>query len=109
MTYSSILNRLRSQSACRRWSVASRTLAAVVGGYAVTTLLNLAVPLLFSALGAGLPQALASALMASFLIWAVIVMAAFHARSAARAWAWLIGAAIPLGLVVWFLLPGVKP
>lgn len=109
MSAASILACLRSPSARYRWSVTSRAVAAVIGGYAVTSLFNLAVPLLFGAAGSSMPEALVSALMGSFVLWAVIVMAVFHARSAARGWAWLIGAAVPLGLIVWLLLPGAKP
>ncbi|RYG26616.1 MAG: hypothetical protein EON93_21320 [Burkholderiales bacterium] len=72
----------------------------------MTSLFNLAVPLLCRAAGIGVPEGLVSALMASFLLWAAIIMAVFHARTAARAWLWLTGATVPLGLVVWLLLHG---
>jgi hypothetical protein len=39
-------------------------------------------------------QALLATTMASFLVYAAIVMAVFHARSAVRAWMWLAVAAV---------------
>jgi len=83
-----------------RLAVASRILAATVGGYGLASLANIVAALLLGALGVNLPQALLATTMASFLLYAAIVMAVFHARSAGRAWAWLVGAALPLGLLV---------
>lgn len=97
-----------SEAARRRWSTASRVLAAALGGYAVTSLLTLAVPLMLTMLGVGQAQALLAVTMASFLVHAAIVMAVFHARSATRAWIGLAGAAVPLIIVVMLLLPGAR-
>ena len=87
-----------------RWSLTSRVLAATVGGYAFTSLLTLAVPLTLGVLGMNRAQALLAATTASFLVYAVIVMAVFHARSAARAWAGLVLASLPSGIVLLLLL-----
>ncbi len=95
-----------TKSARRRWSIASRVVAASLGGYALTSLLTLALPLALASLGIDRAQALLAVTTASFLLYAAIVMAVFHARSAARAWAWLTAVALPFGLVVWLLLPG---
>lgn len=92
-----------------RLSIASRALAAIAGGYAFTSLLAIAVSLLLPLVGVPPASALLGATMASFLVWTAVVMAVFHARSATRAWAWLLGAAAPMGLVVWRLLPGSTP
>ena len=86
----------------RRVSIVSRIVAAVGGSYTVVWLMTAAAAL---ALPGSRRDAVLAATMASFLAWAIIVMAVFHARSATRAWAWLIGAAVPLGLIVWLLLP----
>ena len=93
----------------RRWSITSRTLAAVVGGYTLTSLLTLAVPLLFSAAGLSLAQTLHATTMAGFLVYAGIVIAVFHARSASRAWAWLAVASVPPSIVTILLLPTIIP
>jgi hypothetical protein len=97
------------QVGARRRSVASRVLAAAGGGYALTSLLTLAVPLLLAAAGIDRAQALLATTMGSFVAYAVIVMAVFHARSATRAWIWLAGAAVPPAIVTAILLPGPVP
>ncbi|MCG8559814.1 MAG: DUF3649 domain-containing protein [Hyphomicrobiales bacterium] len=94
-----------ASNARHRWSIASRVLAAVVGGYALTSLLTLAVPLLFSAAGLSQAQALLATTMMSFLVYAGVVMAVLHAPSATWAWTWLAAAAVPPGIVTALLLP----
>lgn len=96
-------------NARHRWSIISRTLAAVGGGYALTSLLALAVPLLLSAAGLNRAQTLHTATMAGFLVYAGIVIAVFHARSASRAWAWLAVASVPPSIVTILLLPTIIP
>jgi hypothetical protein len=103
--FTSLRGRMLSQNARHRWSVASRALAAIVGGYALTSLANISVPLLLGAMDVNVPQALYAISMGSFLLYAAIVMAVFHARSAARAWLWLIGASLPLAVVACVLFP----
>ncbi|MCP1469593.1 hypothetical protein J3E64_001275 [Sphingobium sp. OAS761] len=88
-----------------RWSIASRTLAAALGGYALTSLATITLPLLLETIGVDRSQALITTMMAGFLMYAAIIMAVFHARSAMSAWAWLVGASLALGIVV-LLLPG---
>jgi hypothetical protein len=92
-------------TARRRWSIASRVLAAVVGGYALTSLLTLALPLGLAPLGVNQAQALLAATTASFVAYAAIVMTVFHARSAARAWIGMTIAALPLAAIVLLLFP----
>lgn len=89
-----------------RWSVASRALAAIAGGYALTSLIVLLLSLALPWVGVSQAEAVLASTILSFLIYTAIIMAVFHARSAGRAWALLIGAGVPLGLVVWLLLPG---
>ena len=96
-------------NARHRWSAISRVLAAVVGGYALTSLSTLSVPLLLSAAGLGQAQALHATTMAGFLVYAGIVLAVFHARSATRAWTWLAATAVPPGIVIALLLPEAVP
>lgn len=82
-----------------RWSVASRTLAATIGGYTFISLMTIAVPLLLGAAGVSQPQALLATTMSSFLVYVAIIMAVFHARSATRAWLGLFVAAAPLAFI----------
>ena len=90
--------------AARRLSLAVRILAAVVGGYAYATLLVLAAAALLPLAGVGRPEALLAATIAAFPIFAGIVMAVFHARSARHAWKWLTLAAIPPAAAALLLL-----
>lgn len=94
-----------TDAARRRWSIAARVLAATLGGYAVTSLLTLTVPLVLGIFGVNQAQALLAVTTASFPVYAAVVMAVFHARSAMHAWALLAITASLLGVVVWLLLP----
>lgn len=78
-----------------RWSLASRVLAAAGGGYALTALTTLAASLALTWIGVGKAEAVLTSTMISFLLYAAIVMAVFHARTASRAWIGLILAAVP--------------
>ena len=95
--------------AAYRWSIASRALAAIVGGYALTSLAILALSLTLPWFGMSRAEAVLASTLASFLIYTAIIMAVFHAQSVARAWAWQFGAAVPLGLIVLLSLPGAIP
>jgi len=53
-----------------------------------------------------LARTLLGTMLASFLVWAAIIMAVFYAHSATRAWLWVIGSAVPLGIISWLLMPG---
>ena len=87
-----------------RLSVASRALAAIVGGYGFILLLTAAGSLLLPvAFGVSSLDSVLAVTMSSFLIWAVIAMAVFHARSAFHAWAGLLFASLPLMLILLLL------
>lgn len=72
-----------------RLAVASRTLAAVAGGYALSAAASAAASV---ALPMERAQAVITALLLSFVIYTVAVMWAFSTRSATRAW---LGIAVP--------------
>lgn len=76
-----------------RWSVASRVLAAALGGYALTSSLTVLLSLVWP-----LPkgQAVLAASMLSFTLYAVAVIWVFSVRSATRAW---LGMLIPTALI----------
>jgi hypothetical protein len=72
-------------------SVASRALAAIAGGYGLIWVATPALTLLLPRImDITLFDSVLAVTMSSFLVWAVIAMAVFHARSARRAWAWLL-------------------
>lgn len=89
------------------WPLMARILAAVVGGYALTSLMTLLATLVLPLLGVSRAEALHAATMAAFLLYAAIILAVFHASSARRAWACLTGAAASAALMLWALWPGV--
>jgi hypothetical protein len=88
-------------NAADRWSVLSRCVAAAVGGYALVTLLHLALPAL-------LPwdsyKALLFSSQTGYLYYTGIIIWCFAARTARRAWLGLALVALPLVLIdAWYL------
>lgn len=81
-----------------RLSVASRALAAIVGGYALTAL---AIAALAIFLPLSRADASLTATMSSFLIYACVVIWVFATRTAWRAWAGIIALMAVLGALVW--------
>lgn len=97
-----------SKQARDRWSMVARSLAGTLGAYGVTSLITAALALLLARIGMDRVEAVTTATLLSFAGFALIAMAVFHARSASRAWMWLIVASVPTGLAVLALLPGAK-
>lgn len=75
----------------------SRIVAALFGGYALAALGSMAA----LALPMDKPQAVLTGMLASFAIYAGAVVWVFAARSALRAWAGLLAAAVPLLTAAW--------
>ena len=75
----------------------SRIVAALFGGYALAALGSVAA----LALPMDKPQAVLTGMLASFAIYAGAVVWVFAARSALRAWAGLLAAAVPLLTAAW--------
>ncbi|WP_434405229.1 DUF3649 domain-containing protein [Sphingobium sp. DN12] len=91
-----------------RIAIASRILAASLGGYAVTSLVIVALGALLPIFGVARSSVILGATIASFPIWAGIVMAVFHARTARRAWTGLAIVAATLGILIWLSVGGVS-
>lgn len=92
-----------SKAMLARLSVPSRILAAAFGGYALA---STASALLALILPMPRQEATTTALLLSFLFYALAVIWVFHARSATRAW---IGMALPaaaMALACWLLGAG---
>lgn len=84
-------------------SLISRIIAAILGGYALATLISLA------ALALPLPpsEAVFTGMLFSFLVYAGTAIWVFAVRSARRAWAGLVLAALPLlGVTLLFVQGG---
>lgn len=90
-----------------RCMVASRALAAALGGYALASLFT-------AVLAVGLPRvsdtspasALLTATLLSFVVYAAVVVWAFSARSALRAWAGIGVPSAVLAAALWVLKVG---
>lgn len=82
----------------RLGSLMSRIVAAIAGGYALAALVSVAA----LALPIGKPQAVLTGMLASFAFYAGAVVWVFAVRSAARAWAGLLIAAVPLLWAAWY-------
>lgn len=81
-----------------RAGVAARLLAAIAGGYALTAI---SMSLLAVLLPASRVDAVMTATLLSFPVYAVAIMWAFAARSARRAWIGLLAPAAILGCALW--------
>jgi len=79
-----------------RLSVLSRVVAAFGGGYVLVSVLTVAASLVLAMMGVNKAEAVLATTIASFLIYALIIMAVFHARSATRAWIGILIATVPL-------------
>ncbi|MCB5190923.1 DUF3649 domain-containing protein [Methylobacillus arboreus] len=86
-----------------RLMVASRILAAVVAGYALTSSASILLALLLPIPKA---EAVLASTMLSFAVYAGVVIWVFQARSATRAWVGLLLPLAVLSLLCWLLMPG---
>ncbi|MBS0221310.1 MAG: DUF3649 domain-containing protein [Proteobacteria bacterium] len=90
------------EKANRIGSLLSRIVAAVAGGYglaALTSVASMALPMRRT-------EAVLTGMLSSFVVYTIVVICVFAARSATRAWTWLVVAAIPLLLAAWPIWQG---
>jgi len=85
-----------------RWQVASRIVAAVVGGYALTSALTVLLALIWPLPRA---QAVTASTMLGFIWYTVAVMWVFSTRSATRAWLGMVLPTALLAVLCGWLLP----
>jgi hypothetical protein len=81
-----------------RAAIVSRTIAAMVGCYAASTAIAMA---LARVLPMSRAEATMAAAMVSVLVLPVLVMTVFAVRSALRAWAWVVGLTLVGAAVAW--------
>ena len=88
-----------SEAARYRWAVASRALAAIVGGYALASACAAALAVVLP-----LPRvdATLAATLSAFMVYACAVLWVFAAHSAGRAWAGLLIPGVALAGIAWF-------
>ena len=87
-----------------RWRLASRCVAAALGGYALASTLPVALVALVAPATLARADAALVALQLSFVVYTGAVVWAFAARSAALAWAALALAALLSSGLSWTLL-----
>ena len=69
-----------------RWAIASRALAAIFGGYALSALFCASAGLALMHTGASRLDAVMTATMLAFVVHSIAAIWAFRARSTARVW-----------------------
>lgn len=90
----------RAVDAAYRWSIASRFVAAALGGYVVITLSHLA---FMGLLPIARHEALLFSSQTGYLTWTALIVWCFAARTARRAWLGLAIVALPLALLgAWY-------
>ncbi len=98
---------MKAISAAYRWSIFSRCVAAALGGYAIVTLLHLAMTVV-------LPwdtyKSMLFVSQTGYLYYTGVIIWCFAARTAKRAWLGLAVVALPLLLIdLWYLVNKVSP
>lgn len=104
----------RQGSTRRRWyrqpwaSVSSRVCAAIFAGYALSAVCVglLARLLALDSLAFGKVEAVLTATLSGFAIYASAIITAFALRTATRAWLYLLTPTLLLGLALWLLQKG---
>lgn len=94
----------RISEARYRWRVASRVLAAGLGGYALASVVTVLTSLLWPM---PLPKAILASNMLSFIWYALAIIWVFSVHSLRRAWLGILIPTFVLGLWCWYLLPAV--
>ncbi len=89
-----------------RWLVASRVVAAALGGYALTSAATVVLSLLWPGPRA---QAVLWATMISFTLYTLVVLWAFHTPSVKRVWIVILSATALLSAAAWLLGTGTQP
>ena len=87
-----------------RWQVASRCLAAAVGGFALASAASIVLAWLLLRSGVA-PRASATltATLLSFALWCGVVMWCFHTASLKRAWLNMVMPALVFAAAAWWL------
>lgn len=88
-----------------RLAVMARTLAGTLGAYGLSVQATVVLSYVLALSGMSRAEAVVAATLASYAVFASVSMAIFHARSAGRAWLWLVAAGVPLALLQWALSP----
>jgi hypothetical protein len=97
----------QSVTAQYRLTVASRSVAAIVGAFILTSAFSIALALLMIRSGVmDRPHAVATTTLLSFAVWCGVVMWCFRTRSTARVWLNMLFPSAACGLLAWALWQG---
>jgi hypothetical protein len=87
-----------------RRQIASRCVAAAVGGFVLTSAASVLLAWLAVRLGwAPRASAVHAATLASFAVWAAVILWAFHTASLRRVWLNMVMPSLLLGALAWWL------
>lgn len=89
-----------------RLLIAAHVAAGTLGAYGFASLFTVALSQLLVGFGMVAFEAVTTATLASFAVFAVAAMVTFHAGGALRAWGWLLAASAPLASGIFWLPPG---
>jgi hypothetical protein len=99
-------NSKRGLTARYRLQVASRTLAAVLGSFLLTSAFSVLLTHLLMHAGMARTEAVATSTLLSFAVWCGLVMWAYQTRSVRRVWLNMLLPAFAMGLLAWLIRPG---
>jgi hypothetical protein len=88
-----------------RRAVASRTLAAVLGSFLLTSAFSILLAHGLMRAGTSRAEAMASSTLLSFAIWCGLVMWAYHTRNVRRVWLNMLAPALAMGVLAWLIRP----
>ncbi len=92
----------RVPSGAYRWQVASRTLAALLGAFALASAASILLAVLLTRSGiVARGPAVHTATLLGFVVWGAAVMWAFHTRSVLRTWLHLFVPAALCAALAW--------
>jgi hypothetical protein len=91
---------------CYRGAIASRSMAAIVGGYAVAAGCSAGLALALARTGVPAVEAVVAANMVAFLVYTVVALWAFRCASALRVWRRIASLALLLAIATWLLERG---
>lgn len=84
-----------------RWTIASRSVAAIFGGYGLAAAFSACMSLVLPLAGMSRPDAVLSATMLAFVLHAIAALWAFSCASAWRTWVGILIPAVLLALLTW--------
>lgn len=81
----------------------ARALAVTLGAWALTVIIAVTLSLAIASFGVNRAETVMGVTLASFIVYPLIAMASFHARSPIHAWCWLGAISLPLVGLGWWL------